>query len=684
MLKENQKHIIERNVVELTTNNQVVAKNLQNRASQLLQNIVLPAIEKICHKFSSPDNVIHIDLLELDLGTFPLLEFETQFCERTIEQFEKRLEENIAELIYQSTGNIQDKLKIIRGKAKKTENQIVHRIDKQLELLAFFLETGQLPWYQQNSDEFSISEVFNFLEAKSPNKLFSLLKKLFENQNILKRFIYQFSDEIKQKTFDALYSKKDNKVNSRVIQDIAKTWKPKVNSPMSQNKYRFLVWFAAFNELIIRKNNLAYFSVNLVFILLQEILRSKSSVDPATMFLIYFRQSVSESRNSQNSLIPDELINIADTFIFYIIYKLSEKSDIEKNLKIQQQYLKINGKKPHDRLVFNKKINEQLILEIKKLIENTSLASIERLKTEILTKGNLKAGDSKLKKKNQRLVDNDNTKKKIDFLPETGQDTQEQQEDPEKQGQPEEQQIDEKPVKPVTVNPDIFSTDNTKHKKVENNQPDSSSIDSKEHQKPGGSKPEDVSKERQRIIRQNAQNRPYEFRKVGTVEQFYIENAGLSLVWPYLPALFKELSLLKDNQQFKDFESQLLAIAATHYLVYGTDENIQEYELCFDKLICGLDIDTPIPILENIPEPIKISCDEMLTEAVQNWKALKNSTVTGLRTTFLQREGILSKVANGWKLYIERLTFDVLLDRLPWSIAVAVLPWCKKIIYVEW
>jgi hypothetical protein len=722
MLKEDQRHIIERQIIELTTSNQGIARNLQNSASQLLQNNVLPAIEKICHKFSTPDNVIQIDQLELDLGAFPFLEFETQFCERTIEQFEKKLEENITELIYRSTKNTQDKFKPVPEKKKKPENQIIHRIDKQLELLTFFLETGQLPWYQQNSDGFSISGVFLFLEGKNPNKLFSLLKKLFENQNILKRFIYQFNDEIKQKTFDALYlaPKKGNSINSTFVNDIAKAWKPKINSPMSQDKYRFLVWLTAFNELVIRKNSLASFSVNLVFILLQEIVRSESSVDPVTMFLIYFRQTIFESKALQNSFIPDGLINITDTFIFYIIYKLSDEPDLEKNLKVEQQYLKINGKKPHDRFSFNKSINEQLILEIKKLLENTSFASIERLKTEILSRGNRETGDSILKKENQGTTNDDNAKKKIDFLSETGQEIQEKQKEKDKQGkqnrqekqeqrnrkevhgQPlaqkqqetqdrqkiqknqEERQIHKRSERQGIEEPINFSTDNTEQKKPEKHQPGNFPIDSKEPKKLEEHHPGDREEDRQRIIRRNIQNRPYEFRKAATIEQIYIENAGLALVWPYLPALFKELKLLTDNQQFKDFESQLIAIAATHYLIYGTDENIQEYELCFNKLICGLEIDTPVPILENIPDPVKVCCDEMLTEAVQNWKALKNSTIYGLRATFLQREGMLSKAANGWKLYLERSAFDVLLDRLPWSIAVAVLPWCKNIIYVEW
>ena len=168
-----------------------------------------------------------------------------------------------------------------------------------------------------------------------------------------------------------------------------------------------------------------------------------------------------------------------------------------------------------------------------------------------------------------------------------------------------------------------------------------------------------------------------------SVDEIIIENAGLVILCPYLPSLFKELDLLDDKKQFKDEQSKHLAIAITQYLVTGS-EAVQEYSLIFNKLLCGIDLEEPIPVIEELPEHIKQSCQELLEIVVKNWTALKGTSIQSLQATFLQREGILTKAANGCKVQIERITLDILLDKLPWSISIIALPWRKELIYVEW
>jgi hypothetical protein len=74
----------------------------------------------------------------------------------------------------------------------------------------------------------------------------------------------------------------------------------------------------------------------------------------------------------------------------------------------------------------------------------------------------------------------------------------------------------------------------------------------------------------------------------------------------------------------------------------------------------------------------------MLSEVIRHWSVLKNTSVAGLRETFLQREGRISPAANGWKLQIERKTVDVLLGKLPWGIGIIKLPWMNELMYVDW
>jgi hypothetical protein len=674
-----QKHIIEKQIVELITNNQEVAKDLQNLVSAIVKQKVIPEIEKICNKYADHNTIIRLDQLELDLGILTLAGFETEFFESSVQQFEKKIDDIASELVYQESLNTGNKTVDKNLLNPNKEGKLIQKQKEQLEVLQHFLETGQIPWYQQQNKEFSISRLIHQVVRESPDDLFALLKQILGNKNILHRFIYQFDDQIKQLIFNALYKKTDSNFNEKTVEAILNSWKPDGHLQFSQNRYNFIVWHTIYNELINHNVNQNYFVVNLIFAFLKEIIRTSSSVERVLVFLTYFRKEVFLKSSKIKSKALTALVTVADTFMLYIIHKLSEGQDIEKNLRIHNQLTNINGKKITIGYQFKKQINEQFIIEIKKLIENSGFASIENLKTELLTKGKLHSNES--------WFSEDNPYRKTSS------------EKPEEDNYSAHNLKSEKQQKEKKQEEDILNKTREKQSesgklskgKIENDNSKFSTSDTSENENAFSDydifsdefpSPAIIESGRKKPF--SSESKKFPFGKVEKIEQIYIQNAGLSLVWPYLPALFNEQGLLTEKQQFKDFEHQLLAIAATHYLVYGNYEDVAEYELSFNKLLCGLEMDTPIPILESLPDDIQTTCDEMLTEAVQNWTALKNSTINGLRTTFLQREGKLSKAANGWKLYIERLPFDVLMERLPWSIAVAVLPWSSKMIYVEW
>jgi len=76
--------------------------------------------------------------------------------------------------------------------------------------------------------------------------------------------------------------------------------------------------------------------------------------------------------------------------------------------------------------------------------------------------------------------------------------------------------------------------------------------------------------------------------------------------------------------------------------------------------------------------------DLLLQSVIEHWKALKNTSITGLRESFLKRDGIITPKENGWLLQIERKTLDVLLDKIPWGFSTISLPWNRYIIFTEW
>ncbi len=74
----------------------------------------------------------------------------------------------------------------------------------------------------------------------------------------------------------------------------------------------------------------------------------------------------------------------------------------------------------------------------------------------------------------------------------------------------------------------------------------------------------------------------------------------------------------------------------------------------------------------------------MVNAAIKHWTVLKNTSAKAFRDNFLQRQGILKQEEKGWKLLVERKSYDVLLDNIPWSYNIVKLAWMKNLIETEW
>lgn len=165
-------------------------------------------------------------------------------------------------------------------------------------------------------------------------------------------------------------------------------------------------------------------------------------------------------------------------------------------------------------------------------------------------------------------------------------------------------------------------------------------------------------------------------------EAIYISNAGLILLHPFLTTLFELLKFTSDNE-WTDIYAQTKAVLVLEYLVTGKDEP-EEFDLALNKLLCGLQPDNLVPIDLLLDGSIKNECDNLLKEVIMHWSALKNTGIDALRETFLQHNGKLSRVDNGWFLTVEQKSTDILLGYLPWGFGVVKLPWMNDIIHTDW
>lgn len=170
-----------------------------------------------------------------------------------------------------------------------------------------------------------------------------------------------------------------------------------------------------------------------------------------------------------------------------------------------------------------------------------------------------------------------------------------------------------------------------------------------------------------------------------SLEASHIGNAGLALLHPFLPALFQRLHLLATDA---DGRAQLRgddgarAVRLLQYLADGRSD-APESQLLLNKLLCGLPPDSPCPPVE-LGQDEQALCEQLLHAVIGNWPIIRNTSIAGLRETFLQREGRLQWRDAEASLTVPRKTVDVLVDQLPWGFAVIRHPWMRQPLTVTW
>ncbi|NRN28624.1 contractile injection system tape measure protein [Photorhabdus heterorhabditis] len=178
-------------------------------------------------------------------------------------------------------------------------------------------------------------------------------------------------------------------------------------------------------------------------------------------------------------------------------------------------------------------------------------------------------------------------------------------------------------------------------------------------------------------------NKPHSGRTLlsGQSLPYQVNNAGILILWPMLPALFNQLGLL-EKQKFIHRQAQFNAVDLLDHLIWGTEERPAERKL-LNYVLCGLIADNNI---ESIPiEPEKqLIADQWLdamTVQLPGWKKLSRNDV---RQLFLQRPGELLTNEQEIKITIQQQPFDALLIDWPWPLNIARLPWLDRPLRIDW
>ena len=183
--------------------------------------------------------------------------------------------------------------------------------------------------------------------------------------------------------------------------------------------------------------------------------------------------------------------------------------------------------------------------------------------------------------------------------------------------------------------------------------------------------------------RETTGDRPPTSHDLQGLDELYVDNAGLVLVWPFLDRFLQRTGLLAEGARFVDEDCRAQAVTLLDALVTATHEPF-EPRLPLAKLLCGWPPHRPLPPAAP-PSPEHLAEGETMLRALLDHAAvLRDLSPAELRPAFLQRRGALTVLHGSWLLRVERRAQDDALARLPWSLGWIRRPWMPHLLRVEW
>ncbi|MBV9962180.1 MAG: hypothetical protein JO072_08030 [Parafilimonas sp.] len=164
---------------------------------------------------------------------------------------------------------------------------------------------------------------------------------------------------------------------------------------------------------------------------------------------------------------------------------------------------------------------------------------------------------------------------------------------------------------------------------------------------------------------------------------YFIDNAGIVLLNAALmQQYFENFGWIK-NKNILDEASRSKIIVWTGYLVYN-ERKLFEYDLMLNKVFGGMHPADVCDTNIQLSASEKAAADEYLETVISYWSALKNTSVHGFRTSFLQRNARLSNEDGGWQLHVQSKAYDILIESLPWTFSIIKFPWMTKPLFTQW
>ena len=685
-----QKHIIKKLTFSLHFHSGAQVRQLEHDVINIYRNHLEQLLDEHFSKLSGSDAEYQIAELELDLGRIKPDNLRLEMPGRLSEQLSKNLNNGLV----------------------RTAN-IISEQDKQLSLLSHFLETGRVPWWIERFHRKTLGQLVEKLCINSPTELKGLMLHVIKDERKIRRLINQLPDQCLYGISELYLSAHDVVSIARQYHDIVALFTeldrekavPGIYAPMQLSagdanhgriKLRGHYWQ---NVLI----SVAYGPANAFScdqLLLDTLVSLTSNNDEAYCSLITGLDSavrlLKDSGYKFSSRLPGLVAEFAGEMA-----NLPEKAVPSPRSSGSDEYMGLTGPVTAINALSSKR----------RIISGSALSGVARqnILRDLVFRGNARDRRSLVtgsparrnspsskrriisgsalsgavrQKLLRELVPRGNVRDRRSLV--TGSSSKRNSPSPTKKV------ISESVLSGAarrTILRDLARRENAgaRRRLIEGSSTRRNSPSSKRKVISGSA----ISKTARRKILQNssAQERsgvqPETIRDPFTdSNEDYIYNAGLVILWPYLPRLFSNLKMV-DNDNFISMDTAERAALLLQYLV-EPDTEMPESLLSLNKLLCGFELSWPLPAGFTATEREQGECDALLEAVTCHWDVLKNMSFERIRLDFFQRQGVLRARAGNWLLQVEQQTHDILMQKLPWPMGVVKLPWMDCALLVDW
>lgn len=657
---KNQNHVIKKQILDFTLDSEVGSFTFQSKLSEIFKTAILPRIDAHCTRLSDSSEILRLDRLEVDLGVLEKRNWVKEFKEKIDEVFPQKLSAVLSG--QQLVGDTLTRTLMDKDFAPQ-KTGVITRQDRDFELLAHFIKEGRLPWWVKRNEFPEITRLLAEMVSKEPVKMRALLNEIADDLASVQRLLYNAEKATLKKLIALFQSRQTVAVYNNLSQTLIEVLlRSPFFSGFSPARVETEVWLVLLSQLFSSSRR----SVEPSSIVEKVVkhLAKKFGYDDNALY-----SYLAEEKKGRTGILRNKISlpqprgddkGLTETTDQSWARRVADQTDaywqqLEKLARLLKEFELIIAKEQRflalslgDELTVVLKQTGKAIQEMKALLLSLQekvaqeKAAREKVPRERITQKKVaqkRIGRTQVLSLTE-LELGEEQKQKVEEFTELCEDLYLALEDVRRQKEV------KMASKVLAKAEEIVATIDALGKKA-HALSESASV------------------------------------TASATEEIFLRNAGLVLLWPYLPGFFERTGLVKE-QQFVSEEAQERAVLLLHYLTFGF-ENGQEYEMTLNKILCGLELSKPVnPCLPKFSAEELREGENLLQAVIYNWPALKKMSVMALQSMFLRREGMLFTRDGQWVLKVKEETYDLLLDQMPWGIGTVRLPWMEQLLIVEW